>query len=143
MEMILLTDQNVGALWPFIRARLLMIEQKNPVSTLPEEVFASWRSNSCVVHVIELDESPAGVLVVQGNIGDDKKGELLVWALSVAPMASRRVFPALNEWLKSAANHVGASSVTMRSHRMGWEQLLSGFGWKPSMVEYKLEVNRG
>jgi len=143
VAMTMLCEENLGALWPFIRTQLLKIEEKNPVSTLPEEVFASWKTNSCVVHAIELDGALVGVVVVQANKNDAKGSELLVWAMSVAPMVGKRVFPAVNEWLKSAAIHVGASSVVMRSYRSGWGQLLSGLGWRPSMIEYKLEVNCG
>ena len=73
--MTMLCEQNIGELWPFIRTQLLKIEEKNPVSTLPEEVFASWKTNSCVVHAIELDDALVGVVVVVVGGGvDDEHG---------------------------------------------------------------------
>jgi hypothetical protein len=143
LEIVSLTDDNMTALWPYVRSQLLRVEDRNGCATLPEEAFFSWKSGVSMIYVLMWDKRLAGVVVFQDTKTDDKKKELWIWAMSLDGVAGREQLLEINEWLKFAAKSVGASSVGMKSSRKGWGRFLKEYGWEPALIEYKLEVENG
>lgn len=135
-----LTPSNAPDLWPYVRSQLLRVEQRVGAQMLPEEVFATWKSGQAAVYVFRWDGELAGAAACQQNRRDDGRIELWVWGLSFDGVAPKELPRAVNEWLKDGARHIGASSVSMKSTRRGWGRYLESFGWKPTLVQYTLEV---
>lgn len=127
-------------LWPFVRSQLLRVEGRTEARMLPEQVYQTWILGNCNVFVFRWEGRNAGAAVLQNNRRDDGHPELWVWGLSLEGHPPRELPAVVNEWLKVTAQQIGAASVSMKSARRGWGRYLEGMGWKPTLVEYTLEV---
>jgi hypothetical protein len=137
---IALTPENAPALWRYLREELLRVSDATNSLTLPEEVYASWRSDQCSVFQLCWRETPNGIAVLKPSYRDDGCRELWVWALSFHPIADPQMVLEVNDWLRALAMNTGSKSIAMRSGRKGWGRYLEDLGWKPTLVEYSLEV---
>ncbi len=135
-----LTGENAPDLWPYIREQLLRVERRVGSRALPEEVYASWSLGNAMVYVFLWEGLLSGAIACQKNRRDDGRPELWVWGMSFDGIAPSGLAPAVNEWLRNGARQIGAVSVSMKSTRKGWGRYLEGLGWKPTLVEFTLEV---
>lgn len=135
-----MTRDNAQGLWRSLRFYMELVEVEMGAFALPEGVLAEWMGGNADVHAIWWGKHLVGGMALQATTRDDGKPQVWVWALGLNHGADPGVIPALNEWLKDYARNRGAVSVSMKSNRRGWERKLAPLGWKPALVEYKLEV---
>lgn len=139
-----ITPETAGALWPYVRERLMDAERQTRYAAVPERVYAEWSAGRANVALIEWEGRRAGAVVLTGpDSSDFGTKRLWVWVLAVEGIAPVEMRVAINEWLKGAARRTGATAVGMASPREGWGRYLKSLGWNPVDVEYELEVNRG
>lgn len=135
----LIAPQFLHLVWPQMRQGLERIRERCDEAWWPEDVYASVVAGRNQLWIERAGDEVIGFLLVRFETETySNTRRLFVWLCwSDSPQDPVARY---TEWLRLYARQAGAREVMFRSPRKGWEKVAPAHGWRPTMMEYCLEV---
>lgn len=111
------------AIWPWVRDKLNVVQNKSPESWIPEEIYCKCFNQEAMLWVGYLFNKPVCMFILE-PLGDTV-------GISVAFSESEPVADEALKHIEGIAKQGGARYLEFRTWRRGWEKRARQMGFRP------------